>query len=326
MTSEPLALPGAAAPSPDLERRLRAGLLCQGPSYVPRTHHLDPAGAPRFLNRLILETSPYLRQHAHNPVDWYPWGEEAFATARRLDRPIFLSVGYSTCHWCHVMERESFEDLEIAAFLNAHYVAIKVDREERPDVDGVYMAAVQLLTGRGGWPMTVVMAADGRPFFGGTYFPARDGDRGIGVGFLTALRRLHQAWIGDRAQVDRAAERLASSLRESQAPRPAAGAPGPEALARAAQALAKHFDPYYGGFGHAPKFPRPSTYELLLRHHRRTGDPGALHMVTHSLDHMTAGGIYDHVGGGFARYSTDEVGLVPHYEKILYHNAQMAAI
>ena len=197
----PLRLPGAAPFDADFAAQLHRGLEAQGADYRPRTHHLREDGAPKYINRLILETSPYLLQHAHNPVNWWPWGEAAFAEARRLGRPVLLSVGYSTCHWCHVMERESFEDEEIAEYINSHYVAIKVDREERPDVDSVYMTAVQIMTGRGGWPMTVIMTPDAKPFFGGTYFPARDGDRNMPVGFLSILRRLHELYTQESDRV-----------------------------------------------------------------------------------------------------------------------------
>ncbi|MEQ8276662.1 MAG: thioredoxin domain-containing protein [Deltaproteobacteria bacterium] len=325
-TAEKIALPGAD-PHPDaLAARMREALAAQGRGYVPRTHHLEPGGAPKYTNRLIFETSPYLLQHAHNPVNWFAWGDEAFALAKTLGRPVLLSVGYSTCHWCHVMERESFEDEEIAAFINQHFVAIKVDREERPDVDSVYMTAVQLMTGRGGWPMTVVMTPDRVPFFGGTYFPARDGDRGASIGFLTLLRRLAEAYATDQPRIAETARRLTEAMNQSNAASPSAGVPGDEALTSAAALLVNRFDPEYGGFGRAPKFPRPSTYELLLRYWRRTGDDGPLHVVRHSLDHMKDGGIYDHVGGGFARYSTDAKWLVPHFEKMLYDNAQLVAV
>jgi uncharacterized protein YyaL (SSP411 family) len=317
-------LPGIAAHPEDLTERLQNALAAQPEGYQPRTHHFLPGGAPRYINRLILETSPYLLQHAHNPVNWYPWSEEAFRTAAALDRPILLSVGYSTCHWCHVMERESFEDEEIAAFINANFIAIKVDREERPDVDGVYMTAVQLMTGGGGWPMTVVMTADKRPFFGGTYFPARDGDRGARIGFLTILRRLVEAYANDKARIAETAARLSEAILKTNEHARREGVPGPEALATAAVALANRYDGVHGGFGRAPKFPRPSTYGLLLRYWRRTNDAAALKIVTHSLTKMKDGGIYDHVGGGFARYSTDERWLVPHFEKMLYDNAQLA--
>jgi len=279
-----------------------------------------------FINRLIFESSPYLLQHAHNPVNWYAWGDDAFRRAEALDRPILLSVGYSTCHWCHVMERESFEDPEIAAYINRHFIPIKVDREERPDVDDVYMTVVQLMTGGGGWPMTVVMLPDRRPYFGGTYFPPHDGDRGARIGFSTVLQRLAEAYASERDRVVESASRLSQALGEATKPRPPTGMPNDRALVEAARWLARRYDPEHGGFGSAPKFPRPSTYELLMRYHRRSDDPLAEAMVDHSLRAMANGGIYDHVGGGFARYSTDDRWLVPHFEKMLYDNAQLLAV
>lgn len=320
-------LPGAEPYPSELEDRMREALKLLGPTYVPRTQHTRADGAPRYTNRLIFETSPYLIQHAHNPVNWYPWGDEAFRVARELNRPVLLSVGYSTCHWCHVMEVESFEDEEIAAYINAHYVAIKVDREERPDVDSVYMAAVQLMNqGGGGWPMTVVMTPEKKPFFGGTYFPARDGQRGSRMGFFTILQKLRQAFNEDPESVKNSAEHVAASLQQQSQPDLPQGIPGKETLVDAARVLAGRFDPRYGGFGIAPKFPRPTLFEFLLRYHRRTGDENALYIVTHSLDQMIAGGIYDQIGGGFHRYSTDPQWLVPHFEKMLYDNAQLISL
>ena len=326
MTKTTLRLPGAELFDTQLAEKLREALQNQGPNYVPRTHHLGEGGTPKYINRLILEASPYLLQHAHNPVNWRAWGDAAFEAARTLDRPVLLSVGYSTCHWCHVMERESFEDLEIAEFINSHFIAIKVDREERPDVDSVYMTAVQLMTGRGGWPMTVVMTPDGRPYFGGTYFPPHDGDRGMRIGFLSILRKLHDAYVKEREQVVASADRLSQALQRANRQPPPAGMPTSNALTAAAQILAKRFDTTFGGFGRAPKFPRPSVYEMLLRYWRRTGDEVALRIVSHSLTRMMRGGIYDHVAGGFARYSTDQEWLVPHFEKMLYDNAQLVSL
>ncbi|MFQ5877451.1 MAG: thioredoxin domain-containing protein [Acidobacteriota bacterium] len=318
--------PGAEPYAADLKERLAAALLDKGPDYRPRTHHLRPDGRPIFTNRLILETSPYLLQHAHNPVDWYPWGEEAFSRARELDRPILLSVGYSTCHWCHVMERESFEDLEIARFLNERFVAIKVDREERPDVDGVYMSAVQMLTGRGGWPMTIVMTPDRRPFFGGTYFPARSGDRGARKGFWEILHELDEAYRSDREAVVSSAAQISRRVAQALAGRRPEGVPDAGPIARAAELLARTYDPVHGGFGRGRKFPRPVTLRLLLRYHRRTGDRAALAMVERTLERMAAGGIHDQVGGGFHRYTVEPTWLIPHFEKMLYDNAQLAVV
>ena len=320
------ALPGLAPATAALVADLEAARVAKGADYRPRTEHLHVNGAPAFTNRLILESSPYLLQHAHNPVSWYPWGDQAFERARREGKPVFLSIGYSTCHWCHVMERESFEDKEIAGYLNEHYVAIKVDREERPDVDDIYMEAVQRLSGHGGWPMTLVLTADRKPFFGGTYFPARDGDRGARMGFLSILKALHQRFQEDPATVLATADAVTRELEQSAAALPRAEVPGADALRAAAQRFAHSYDTVDGGFGAAPKFPRPVTLELLLRHFRRSNDAEALTMVEHTLDKMAAGGIYDHVGGGFHRYSTDERWLVPHFEKMLYDNAQLAVV
>ena len=293
--------------------------------YTPHTRHLNTDGSPVYTNRLILETSPYLLQHAHNPVNWYAWGDDAFEAAKRLDRPILLSVGYSTCHWCHVMERESFEDQEIASFINSHFIPIKVDREERPDIDAVYMDAVRMLSGGGGgWPMTVIMTADRRPFFGGTYFPARDGDRGAHSGFLTILRYFADQYANNRqALLDRAKE-TTQRIEASAGPQPAAGIPGSKAFDLGVRQLQGNFDATDGGFGHAPKFPRSVIIDFLLRYYRRTGDQRALDMATVTLERMAAGGIHDQIGGGFHRYSTDSKWLVPHFEKMLYDNAQLA--
>ena len=320
-------LPGAAAYPADLQDRLRAAVDAHGPAYRPRTRHLRADGGARYTNRLVLQPSPYLLQHAHNPVDWYPWGDEAFARARAEGKPVLLSVGYSTCHWCHVMEEESFEDEEIARYLNEHYVAIKVDREEQPDVDATYMTAVQLLSGGGGgWPMTVWLTPERRPFFGGTYFPARDGDRGTGMGFLTLLRRLRAAYDRDpRELAERAAEITAAIARAAARP-PAEGLPPVAVLHRAVGEYRVRFDARHGGFGGAPKFPTPAALAYLLRYHRRTGDPQALRMVTRSLEGMAAGGIYDQIGGGFHRYATDAAWRIPHFEKMLYDNAQLASV
>jgi hypothetical protein len=316
--------PSAPPFEPALRARLAAALAARGPGYQPRTHHLREDGSPKYTNRLILESSPYLLQHAHNPVDWYPWGDEAFAVARRLGRPVLLSIGYSTCHWCHVMERESFEDEEIAAYLNAHYVAIKVDREERPDVDAVYMTAVQALTGHGGWPMTTWLTHDREPFFGGTYFPARDGDRGARTGFLTLLAQLRQTFDADAQGVAEQAREIAAAIRRRLEPNAAGALPGGAAVAAAVASYRRSFDPVHGGLGRAPKFPSSLPVRLLLRHHHRTGDGDALEMAVRTLEAMAAGGIHDQVGGGFHRYATDERWLVPHFEKTLYDNALLA--
>jgi uncharacterized protein YyaL (SSP411 family) len=275
-------------------------------------------------NRLIHESSPYLLQHAHNPVDWYPWGEEAFEKARREDKPILLSIGYSACHWCHVMEHESFENENIAALMNELFVNIKVDREERPDLDEIYMNTVQMLTGRGGWPMTVFLAPTGEPFYGGTYFPPEDR---YGVpGFPKILRGVANAYRDKPQEVKKSVQQILSALEqmsvaaESQRPFSA------EVIAQSAEQLGQAYDPKYGGIGRAPKFPNAGVYELFLRHYRRSKDARYLDMVTHTLRRMGEGGIYDHLGGGFHRYSVDEKWLVPHFEKMLYDNAQLVRI
>ncbi|WP_165074022.1 thioredoxin domain-containing protein [Paludisphaera rhizosphaerae] len=280
----------------------------------------------RPANRLKGETSPYLLQHAHNPVDWHPWGPEALALAKSENRPIFLSVGYSACHWCHVMERESFENLDIARIMNAHFVNIKVDREERPDLDQIYMNAVQALTGQGGWPMSVFLTPDLEPFFGGTYFPPTD-SRGM-AGFPRVLLSVHRAWEERRDEIRRSAAEMTEHLRNAAdvgRSTDGSGELSEVLLDRAAKALLRNLDVHNGGFGHAPKFPHPMDIRVLLRQYARTGDAQALHAATLSLGKMARGGIYDHLAGGFARYSTDERWLVPHFEKMLYDNALLAS-
>ena len=274
------------------------------------------------MNRLAAETSPYLRQHADNPVDWYAWGEEAFAAARERDTPVLLSVGYSSCHWCHVMAHESFEDPEVAALMNEKFVNVKVDREERPDVDEIYMEAVQALTGQGGWPMTVFLTPDGRPFFGGTYFPRTR--RGGMISFPELCERIDELWRTRRDELDEQAAHLTAALGRAAQLAPADGLPGPEVLARAVEVMGQLHDPVGGGFGSAPKFPQAMGLDVLLR--RLASGPGADDdavrvMVETSLDAMASGGIYDHLGGGFARYSVDARWLVPHFEKMLYDQA-----
>ncbi len=276
---------------------------------------------PNRENRLAGSTSPYLLQHARNPVDWYPWGEEALARARREDKPLLLSIGYSACHWCHVMAHESFENEGIAALMNDHFVNVKVDREERPDLDDIYMAATMAMNhGQGGWPMTVFLTPDQQPFFAGTYFPPED--RHGRPGFPAILRRIAELWSGNRAALERVGAELTEHLRESTKPSP--GAVDLDAtLARVTDQLAATFDPAWGGFGRAPKFPPATLLRLLLLVHRR-GDARALPMVRRTLDGMARGGMYDQLAGGFCRYSTDDAWLVPHFEKMLYDNALLA--
>ncbi len=273
-------------------------------------------------NRLADQTSPYLLQHAHNPVDWYPWGSEALDRARAEDRPIFLSIGYSACHWCHVMERESFENAEIAAQLNRDFVAIKVDREERPDIDDVYMAAVQAMTGSGGWPMSVFLTPELAPIFAGTYFPPDD-RHGI-PGFPRVLSAVAEAFRERRGEVEEQGRQIVAHLRGQLDVEAGTGEPEPRQLQGAAARLLGAFDASHGGFGGAPKFPAPMSVEFLLRRWRRTGDAAQLRAVIVTLDRMAEGGIQDQLAGGFARYSTDARWLVPHFEKMLYDNAQLA--
>jgi uncharacterized protein YyaL (SSP411 family) len=273
-------------------------------------------------NRLAREKSPYLLQHAENPVDWYPWGEEAFAKALRENKPIFLSIGYSTCHWCHVMERESFENPSIAQILNQHFVSIKVDREERPDIDRVYMLFVQASTGSGGWPLSVFLTPDRRPFFGGTYFPP---DNRYGrPGFQAILESLAQAWREDPRRVEASGAQILSRLEQYANSRDSGPMPGKDALESGYYAFRRMFDPQLGGFGGAPKFPRPSVHNFLLRYYARTGNRDALDMVLLTLREMAKGGMRDQLGGGFHRYSVDDRWFVPHFEKMLYDQAQLA--
>jgi uncharacterized protein len=314
--------PGAQGFSEDLSARLAQAVARR--SQPPRTRHLREGGAARFTNRLALETSPYLLQHAHNPVDWRPWGEEAFATARALDRPVFLSIGYATCHWCHVMEEESFESEEIAKILNQRFVPVKVDREERPDVDAIYMQAVQMLTQHGGWPMSVFLTPEGKPFFAGTYFPALDGERGARYGFRTILLELERTWTQERERASRSAEQIAQAVRQSLSADAPGAAPAQHVLDGAMSYYAEVFDEREGGVRRAPKFPSSMNVRFLLRYWKRSGDGDALRMATLTLEKMALGGIYDQVGGGFHRYSTDASWLVPHFEKMLYDNALLA--
>ena len=273
--------------------------------------------AHKHTNRLAGESSPYLLQHAHNPVDWYPWGEDAFAKARKENKPVFLSVGYAACHWCHVMERQSFENEEIAKVLNAGFVSIKVDREERPDVDDVYMTAVQLLTQRGGWPMSVWLTPDGKPFYGGTYYPPED--------FTRLLNAVSEAWKTRRADVDKSADSIADAIRRRSAAEPGSfKLPTRSAAKEVMSELQGSYDKQYGGFGRAPKFPPHSTFQILFYFHDHDQNKEALSLALGTLDAMARGGIRDHLGGGFHRYSTDAKWLVPHFEKMLYDNALLA--
>lgn len=287
----------------------------------PRTRHKKPDGSPVYTNHLVGQTSPYLLQHVNNPVDWWPWGDAAFAEARRRDVPVFVSIGYSTCHWCHVMEEESFEDEDIASVINDNFVAIKIDREERPDVDAIYMTATQALTGHGGWPMTVFLVPESRqPFFAGTYFPARDGDRGTRVGFRTLCQRLGEAWVNERQKVLTSAQSITDELLPMMRPAAPADRPGAAIVDDVVAAIDRRFDERWGGL-EAPKFPSSTPLRLLLKHGAITGSERSKKMALLTLQRMIDGGIHDQAGGGFHRYSVDEKWLVPHFEKMLYDNA-----
>jgi uncharacterized protein YyaL (SSP411 family) len=312
-------LPGTDALTypPELSAELRAV-----PSTSVRTRHLLPDGSPKYTNRLVRSSSPYLLQHAHNPVNWFPWGDEAFELAKRLNRPVFLSIGYATCHWCHVMEEESFEDPEIAALLNAGFIAIKVDREARPDVDGVYMEAVKALHGSGGWPATVWLTPDKRPFFAATYIPARDGDRGVRTGLKTFLAEIARTWTEAPDEVQGTADRLTGLVQGRLAPA-GPGGPIPEHPELRLEAwVREQVDREHGGRQGRQKFPG----SLPLRAMLASKDAEILGFAEHTLQSMAAGGVYDQVAGGFHRYAVDPQWKVPHFEKTLYDNALLARI
>ncbi|MCG7967214.1 MAG: DUF255 domain-containing protein [Candidatus Thiodiazotropha taylori] len=304
--------------SESMTKKLYQAYLDKGIGYRPRTEHFNKDGTPSFINQLILEDSPYLLQHAHNPVDWHPWSEAAFLKAKQQNKPIFLSIGYSTCHWCHVMERESFENLPIAALLNRDFIAIKVDRESHPDVDEVYMTAVMLMTGHGGWPMSSFLTPEGKPFYGGTYYTPEQ--------FTSLLQQVNQLWKERPDDVIAQAEKVADAVAESNRLRGEAKALDEGVIAQALKSMQNAFDEIQGGFGQAPKFPREPWLYLLLDQAQRHGDQAALQMLTVTLDHMGRGGIYDQVAGGFHRYSTDYEWLVPHFEKMLYNQAHLSRI
>jgi hypothetical protein len=311
-------LPGVEPPTdPELLRELARATTELLASDEPRTEHRRADGTPRFANRLVLSDSPYLRQHAFNPVDWHPWGDEAFARARAEDKPIFLSIGYSTCHWCHVMERESFDDVEIARVLNQRFVCIKVDREQRPDVDEVYMTAVQLMTrSSAGWPLSAFLTPDGRPFFGGTYYPPEP--------FAALLDRVWEVWTGQRERIEQTARQVHLLVEGATGASDGAGELAEEVFARAQAELLGQVDADGGGFGGAPKFPQEPSLLYLSRRALRTGEREALGALVASLEAMARGGIYDQVGGGFHRYTTDSAWRVPHFEKMLYNQAHLA--
>ena len=307
--------PGATPRSPELQARLDTALAAMPAAYEPRTEHLDSSGRPLFLNRLILETSPYLRQHAHNPVDWFPWGVDAFERARAADKPVFLSIGYSTCHWCHVMERESFDNVEVARLMNEKFICIKVDREQRPDIDDIYMTAVQVTQQRGGWPMSSFLLPDRRPFFGATYFPPQQ--------FVNLMQQVDAAWRERRADLETSAAQITDLVQRITSARGTAKNLGRTVIGQATEGLVASTDRVYGGFGDAPKFPNETNLLLLLEEALRTGDRRPLDAALITLRAMARGGIYDQVGGGFHRYSVDGRWLVPHFEKMLYNQAHL---
>ncbi len=317
----PEALPSAPLFPVELRARLEKEIRIRGRATRPRTRHLRADGTPFFTNRLLLEKSPYLQQHAHNPVNWYPWGEEAFAEARRLDRPLLVSIGYSTCHWCHVMEEESFESIETAKILNAYFIPVKVDREARPDVDAVYMSAIRAMGESGGWPLNMFVTPEGKPFFGGTYFPPEG--RGGRPGFAHLLKQVAAAYRANREEIEADAEAVATHIEQRLEGGPVlrGRSLGTPLLSSAMAYYERVADREWGGSGRGTKFPSSLPIGLLLREWRRTGDDDALFLVRSTLDRMAAGGIHDQLGGGFHRYSTDRRWLVPHFEKMLYDNA-----
>lgn len=277
----------------------------------------------KFENHLIHETSPYLLQHAHNPVNWHSWGEVAFEKAKKENKPILLSIGYSTCHWCHVMEHESFEDEEIAKVMNDNYICIKVDREQRPDVDSIYMSVVQGMTGHGGWPMTVWLTPDRTPYYGGTYFPARDGDRGGHPGFLQLIQKLSDLYRQHPVEISKRAQEISQDIAKHIEHDQSGGVPDKKAFDVCFNQFDHNYDSRYGGFGFAPKFPRPSTLQFLMHYSVRSKNKRAMDMALGTLEGMLKGGIYDQIGGGFHRYSVDTYWLVPHFEKMLYDQSQI---
>ncbi len=303
----------------ELQTRLQAALIKQGPDYQPRTELLLPDGKPKYTNRLILESSPYLIQHAHNPVDWFPWGEAAFAKAKAENKPVFLSIGYSTCHWCHVMERESFDNEQIAGFLNEHFISIKVDREQLPDIDAYYMTSVMLINGQGGWPMSNFLLADGRPFFGGTYFPPHQ--------FQDILAKISHVWQTRPQELILSAEKITSAIENINSSKKTAEKIDQQAIQNAVAGIMAGYDSLQGGFSPVPKFPNePYLFLLLEQIEQGKTEAKVNQAVIHSLNAMMRGGIYDQVGGGFHRYATDSSWLIPHFEKMLYNQAHLARI
>ncbi|WP_051906344.1 thioredoxin domain-containing protein [Methylomarinum vadi] len=304
--------------SPQLQQRLLDALANKGTDYRPRTRHLRADGQPLYINRLIFEDSPYLLQHAHNPVDWYPWGEEAFDAAREQDKPVFLSIGYATCHWCHVMEEQSFESPAVAEVLNEHFISIKVDREQHPDIDATYMAAVTLFSGHGGWPMSSFLCPDGKPFFGGTYFPQAN--------FIDVLTQINRAWRERREILINQAEQLADAVEQSSSVANQIAELDQNLPSRAIESILSSYDSRHGGFSSAPKFPHEPLLLLIVQILQRKPQTSLSAALQHTLQAMAQGGIYDQVGGGFHRYAVDQYWLVPHFEKMLYNQAYLARV
>jgi len=304
--------------SPELQVELQSALRSKGLDYKPRTEHLLSNGRPKYTNRLILEDSPYLIQHAHNPVNWFPWGPEAFEKAKREGKPIFLSIGYSTCHWCHVMERESFDNTEIADLLNRYFISIKVDRERRPDVDNTYMQAVMMITGHGGWPMSSFLSSDGKTFYGGTYFPREQ--------FGGLLKNIAGAWRDKRGELLAMAERVANAVAETSVVAGHDRRFDASLIDKAVAEIIRRYDPVHGGFGQAPKFPNETMLFLLARAWEKGAVQKVSNVLETTLTQMAEGGLYDQIGGGFHRYSTDSIWLIPHFEKMLYNQAHLARI
>ena len=303
---------------PELQAKLQSALRLKGIGYKPRTERLLSNGRPKYTNRLILEDSPYLIQHAHNPVNWFPWGAEAFEKAKREGKPIFLSIGYSTCHWCHVMERESFDNTEIADLLNQHFVSIKVDRERRPDVDNTYMTAVMMITGHGGWPMSSFITSDGKTFYGGTYFPREQ--------FGQLLKNIANAWQDKRGELLAMADRVAAAVAETNVVAAHDRRFDASLIDNAIAEIIRRYDPVHGGFGQAPKFPNETMLFLLIRAWEEGAEQNVSNALKTTLTQMARGGLYDQIGGGFHRYSTDSIWLIPHFEKMLYNQAHLARI
>ena len=311
-------LPGETTLSMELATELEQALVDKGADYLPGTRHLLDDGRPSFTNRLILEDSPYLGQHAHNPVNWYAWGEEAFQRARKENKPVFLSIGYSTCHWCHVMKRESFEDIGIARYLNEHFIAVKVDRERRPDVDEIYISALMLTQGQGGWPLSSFLTVDGEPFYSGTYYPPEE--------FLGVLKQIRAMWETQQDDLTLLAAKIAAAVKNSVRSQRSVAGVGPELVQDAVAGILQRYDKQWGGLGNAPKFTNEAALMLLLQHGFRNNRTEPIAAAEHTLAMMARGGVYDQVAGGFHRYSTDAYWLVPHFEKMLYHQANMARV